>query len=232
MSRASARLDRDLADRDLADLPDGMRWREWMMRAEAAIFAAARPVPRETLAGLVGDACRLDALLADINQELKGRPYEIVFVAGGWQFRTRPRHAETLRALAGTKDAGPPSFTKLEMLALSAIAYQQPVTRAELSRLAGHNISRDILRRLKSLGVIAPGPRAPQPGAPIAWVTTQKFLEVFALGSLGDLPDLDAIGDAGAGGMKAGDEVDGALGLLETQDVLEDDALHGVEWEA
>jgi chromosome segregation and condensation protein ScpB len=232
MSRASARLDRDLPDRDLADLPDGMRWREWMMRAEAAIFAAARPVPRETLAGLVGDACRLDALLADINQELKGRPYEIVFVAGGWQFRTRPRHAETLRALAGTKDAGPPSFTKLEMLALSAIAYQQPVTRAELSRLAGHNISRDILRRLKSLGVIAPGPRAPQPGAPIAWVTTQKFLEVFALGSLGDLPDLDAIGDAGAGGMKAGDEVDGALGLLETQDVLEDDALHGVEWEA
>ena len=95
--------------------------------------------------------------------ELKARPYEIVFVAGGYQFRTRPRHAEALRALAGTKDAGPPSFTRLEMLALSAIAYQQPVTRAELSRLAGHDISRDILGRLKSLGVIAPGPRAPNP---------------------------------------------------------------------
>ena len=53
------------------DLPDGMRWREWMMRAEAAIFAAAKPVSRETLAGLVGDACRLDALIADINQELQ-----------------------------------------------------------------------------------------------------------------------------------------------------------------
>ena len=228
MSRANAaRL-----DRDLSDLPEGMRWREWMGRAEAAIFTSSKPVPRETLAGLVGDACRLDALIADIDDELKGRPYEIVFVAGGWQFRTRPRHAETLRALAGTKDAGPPSFTKLEMLALSAIAYQQPVTRAALSRLVGHDISRDILGRLKSFGVIAPGPRASQPGAPIAWVTTQKFLEVFALGSLGDLPDLDAIGDAGAGGMKAGDEVDGALELLETQDVLEDDALHGVEWEA
>ncbi len=84
------------------------------------------------------------------------------------------------------------------MLALSAIAYQQPVTRAELSRLAGHDISRDILGRLKSLGVIAPGPRAPQPGAPIAWVTTARFLEVFALGSLRDLPDLDALDDAGA----------------------------------
>jgi segregation and condensation protein B len=122
-----------------------MRWREWMMRAEAAIFASAKPVPRETLAALVGEACRLDALLAHINEELKGRPYEIVFVAGGWKFRTRPRHADTLRSLAGTKAAGPPSFTKLEMLALSAIAYQQPITRAELSRLAGHDISRDIL---------------------------------------------------------------------------------------
>ena len=62
---------------------EGMRWREWMLRAEAAIFAAPRPVARETLAGLVGDACRLDALIADINDELKARPYEIVFVAGG-----------------------------------------------------------------------------------------------------------------------------------------------------
>ena len=89
------------------------------------------------------------------------------------------------------------------MLALSAIAYRQPVTRAELSRLAGHDISRDILGRLKSLGVIAPGPRAPMPGAPIAWVTTARFLETFALGSLRDLPDLDALDGAGAGGTKS-----------------------------
>jgi segregation and condensation protein B len=79
------------------------------------------------------------------------------------------------------------------MLALAAIAYQQPVTRADLSRLAGHDISRDILGRLKSLGVIAPGPRAPDPGAPIAWMTAQRFLEIFALGSLRDLPDLDTL---------------------------------------
>jgi segregation and condensation protein B len=231
MSRASARL-----DRDLSDLPEGMRWREWMLRAEAAIFAAPRPIPRETLAALVGDACRLDALLADINEELKGRPYEIVFVAGGWQFRTRPRHAETLRALAGTKDAGPPSFTRLEMLALAAIAYQQPVPRAELSRLAGHDISRDILGRLKTAGVIAPGPRAPQPGAPIAWVTTERFLEVFALGSLAALPDLEALGATGAREIEIDDETEGALddalGLFETRGAADDDALNETDWEA
>jgi segregation and condensation protein B len=226
MSRAatSARL-----DRDLPDLPAGMRWREWMMRAEAAIFASPKPVPRETLAGIVGDACRLDALIADINDELKARPYEIVFVAGGFQFRTRPRCAETLRALAGTRDAGPPAFTKLEMLALSAIAYQQPITRAGLSRLVGHDISRDILGRLKNTGVIAAGPRAPQPGAPIAWVTTPRFLEVFALGSLRDLPDLDAMAadDASSGEVEDSVEaaLDDALGLIEEgADDAQDDA--------
>ncbi len=220
MSRANAaRL-----DRDLSDLPEGMRWREWMLRAEAAIFASAKPISRETLAGIVGDACRLDALLADINEELKGRPYEIVFIAGGWQFRTRPHHAETLRALAGAKDAGPPAFTKLEMLALAAIAYQQPITRAGLSRLAGHDISRDILGRLKSLGVIAPGPRAPEPGAPIAWVTTQRFLEVFALGSLRDLPDLDALDDPRAGEAEDVEAaLDDALRLMEEEGGEADD---------
>ncbi len=155
-------------------------------------------------------------------------------MAGGFQFRTRPRHAETLRALAGTKDAGPPSFTRLEMLALSAIAYQQPITRAALSRLAGHDISRDILGRLKSLSVIAPGPCAPEPGAPIAWVTTPRFLELFALSSLRDLPDLDALQDAGAGDGNEGVELalDDALGLLDPTGAVEDDALGETEWEA
>jgi segregation and condensation protein B len=111
------------------------------------------------------------------------------------------------------------------MLALSAIAYQQPVTRAELSRLAGHDISRDVLGRLKSLGVIAPGPRAPQPGAPIAWVTTQKFLEVFALGSLRDLPELDALGNAGARDRDDGVEaaLDDAFGLDNEESAKEDE---------
>jgi hypothetical protein len=64
-------------------------------------------------------------------------------------------------------------------------------------------------RRLKSLNVIAPGTRAPQPGAPMAWVTTQRFLEVFALGSLNDLPDLEALGDHGA--RERDDDVEAAL---------------------
>jgi chromosome segregation and condensation protein ScpB len=70
-------------------------------------------VPRETLARLVGPLCNLDDLLADIVDALRGRPYDIVFVAGGWQFRTRPRFAGAIRAAgAGARhDAGAPELT-------------------------------------------------------------------------------------------------------------------------
>lgn len=198
-------------DRELGELPEALRWREWMGRVEAAIFASPTPVPRETLAQLVGAACRLDDLLADIDAELRARPYEIVRVAGGWQFRTRPRHAAALRALDCAKHAGAPAFTRLEMIALSAIAYLQPVTRAELSRFAGREVSRDVIGRLKSCAVIDAGPRAPAPGAPIAWVTTKRFLEIFALDSLRDLPDLEALERGGLTRSELSDDVDAAL---------------------
>ena len=61
-----------------------------MLRVEAAIFASARPVPRETLVRLVGQDCRFDDLIADLVQELRGRPYDLALVAGGYALRTKP----------------------------------------------------------------------------------------------------------------------------------------------
>lgn len=78
-------------DRDLEDLPPELRWREWMLRVEAVIFASAEPVTRETLARVVGRDCSIDLLIEDLREELRDRPYELVSVAGGWQHRTRPR---------------------------------------------------------------------------------------------------------------------------------------------
>ena len=83
-------------DRELADLPPNLRWREWMGRVEAAIFASPNPVPHAILSGLVGHTCSLDDVIADIQDELRARPYELVFVAGGWHHRTRPRAAAAL----------------------------------------------------------------------------------------------------------------------------------------
>ena len=147
---------------------------------------------------LVGRDCNLDDLISDIRDDLRARPYELVFVAGGYQLRTKPRYADAIRALNnGARDAGPPELTPTEIFAVTAIAYLQPATRAELSRLAGREISRDVIGALKRHGLIAAGPRAPKPGAPYAYVTTKKFLEVFGLATLRDLPDIEQLEDAG-----------------------------------
>ena len=228
MGRAKSRDREDLFDAELADLPEGARWREWMGRVEAAIFAAPAPAPREALAKLVGKNCKLDDLIADIVDELRGRPYELVFVAGGYQLRTKPRFATAIRATGadGLRDAGAPELTPTELLAVTAIAYLQPATRAEISRLAGKEISRDVIARLKRLELIDAGLRAPEPGAPFAYVTTKKFLEVFGLASLRDLPDIERLEDAGLlARPPTSEDLDGVLGLREEEAPFEDEAI-------
>ncbi len=94
-------------DRDLEDPPPELRWREWMLRVEAVIFASAEPVSRETLARVVGKECSIDLLIDDLIEELRDRPYELVSVAGGRQHRTRQRFVETTRASsAPTRGSG------------------------------------------------------------------------------------------------------------------------------
>jgi len=214
-----------LYDPELADLPPAMRWREWMGRVEAAIFAASDPVPREALAKLVGRGCRLDELIAEIREELKGRPYDLVFVAGGWQHRTRPRFADAIRAASAAPAAASAALTRGESFVLTAIAYLQPATRAEISGLAGREIGRDVLARLKQLGLIAAGPRVAAPGAPLSYVTTSRFLSLFGFASLRDLPDREAIEEAAQLERETvGDEaLDAAIGLGAAAEPLEDE---------
>ena len=183
-------------DVELADLPAELRWREWLARVEAVLFAAGEPVARETLARVVGRACPLDLLLDDLSAELRGRPYELVKVGGGYALRTRARYAAAIRA-AFAIDPQARALSKLEAGVLAAIAYEQPITRAALSERFGREIGRDLIASLRDKALIAPGPRAPTPGAPFAYVTTARFLETFGLETLGDLPDLEALQDAG-----------------------------------
>jgi len=207
---------RDELDAELAELPAAARWREWMLRIEAAIFAASEPVGREQLARLVGRDCNLDALLADLTLELRARPYDLVFIAGGWRLRTKPRFAEAIRAAntAALRHAGLPDLTPTEMLAATALAYLQPATRSQISELAGKDVSRDIMASLKRHGLIDAAMRAPQPGAPVAYVTTRKFLEVFGLASLRDLPDIDKFEAEGLlQPLPPEDEIDVPLGF-------------------
>jgi segregation and condensation protein B len=185
-----------LFDRELDHLPPQMRWREWMHRVEATIFAASEPVTRETLARIVGKSCSIDLLIDDIREELRGRPYDLVSVAGGWKHLTRPAYADAIRAAVGGNERSV-DLTQSEVLALMCIAYFQPITRTELSSFFGKEISRDLIGRLRGAGLIASGPRSPTPGAPYTYVTTKEFLLEFGLDTLRDLPEFEALEDAG-----------------------------------
>lgn len=85
----------------------------------------------------------------------------------------------------------------MEMGVLCAIAYHQPIDRAGLKDIFGKDISRDLLARLRAQELIATGPRSPRAGAPYTYVTTQKFLVVFGMESLRDLPDREGLQEAG-----------------------------------
>jgi segregation and condensation protein B len=191
MARRRAEFD----DSELEDLPEAARWREYMGRVEAVLFAAPQPVTRETLARVVGDNVSIEALIDDIGEELRARPYEIAFVAGGWRLQTRPRFAAFIRAAAGAPASTP--LSEMQARIMTAIAYFQPLTRAELCQILGREISRDTLATLRATGLIGAGPRSPRAGAPLTFVTTPTFLERFGLASLRDMPDMDKLEDEG-----------------------------------
>ena len=218
-------------DLELEDLPAPARWREWMGRVEAVIFASAEPVLRETLARVVGRGCNLDLIIDDIRDELSGRPYELVSVAGGWSFRTKLGFGDAIRAALGGPQKA--ELSRSNALVLMGIAYFQPITRAELSQFLGKEVSRDAIASLRGEGLIAAGPRSPTPGAPYAYVTTPEFLSHFGFETLRDLPDIEKLEDAGLLGRTSealldGDalasELRGVLGLRGDEDQPEEDA--------
>ncbi|WP_425359368.1 SMC-Scp complex subunit ScpB [Cohaesibacter haloalkalitolerans] len=189
--------DDTLLDRELLDLPAQLRWREWMLRVEAVIFASAQPVSREQLQRVVGKDCSVDLLIEDLIEDLRDRPYELVSVAGGWQHRTRARFAEAIRASNAPTRSTAAKLSQFEAAVLTAISYFQPITRNELTKLFGKDVSRDLIGNLRGAGFIASGPRSPTPGAPYSYITTKHFLIVFGLETLRDLPDMEALEDAG-----------------------------------
>ena len=221
----------DGIDLDLEDLPAPARWREWMARVEAVIFASAAPVSREQLARVVGKACNLELVVDDIREELRGRPYELISVAGGWSFRTKLGFGDAIRAALGAKRTV--ALSKADAVVLMGVGYFQPITRGELSQLLGREVSRDTIAALRGEALIAAGPRSPTPGAPFAYVTTPGFLAQFGFESLRDLPDIEKLEDAGLlgragegafGGDALAGELRTVLGLADDDDKPEEDA--------
>lgn len=227
--RAPKQSESLIFDPELTELPPEARWREWMNRIEAVLFAAPQPVEREALARIVGRDASIDLLIDDIRESLRGRPYEVINVAGGWAFRTRPAYHDVITAAVVVPERVI-SLTQTELMVLVSIAYHQPITRAGVGEILGREVSRDVIGQLRDKDMITAGPRSPTPGAPFTYVTTREFLSHFGLDTLRDLPDMEELADANLLGKDNGDDSlsvadqDGKVGEANVNDNGEDEA--------
>ncbi|MBM3990252.1 MAG: SMC-Scp complex subunit ScpB [Planctomycetes bacterium] len=153
------------------------------------LFVSSEPLSKGRLASLVGGASekRIAEALARLQQRLASAclPWELREIAGGWQIFTTPDVAETVALLGKSKKDEKLSGAGLETLAI--VAYRQPVTKGEIEAIRGVQVG-PILRTLVDRGLVKVGGRSDDPGQPLLYVTTRKFLDTFALASLDDLP--------------------------------------------
>ncbi len=157
---------------------------EHLRLAEALVFASADPVPARMLQQLLPPDADAAAVLAALQERCTGRGVTLVEVAGGWQFRTAPALAPTLRRVV----VQPRRLPRAAMETLAIIAYHQPVTRPEIEEMRGTSLSQQTMDALLEAGLIAANGRREVPGRPTLWGTTPAFLAQFGLRDLRDLP--------------------------------------------
>ena len=160
---------------------------------EALVFASDAPVTVERLKDILGETDRktLLEILQDIELEYRQRRGGLCLmeVAGGYQFRTKAEFAPWVRKLRGVR---PVALTPAAMETLSVVAYRQPVTRQEVEKIRGVDVSGSLKGLLEKKLVRIVG-RKNVPGKPIMYGTTRRFLEVFDLKDLSELPTLREI---------------------------------------
>jgi len=155
---------------------------------EALLFVSDGPVEARVLGRTLGVTTRrVNRAVEQLRESLEGRGVRVQTGPDGVQLVTAPQAAPHVEALLGLEQARRLSTAALETLAV--IAYQQPVTRATIESVRGVNCD-GALQTLRARGLIEQSGRAPGPGRPALFVTTQRFLEHFGLGSARDLPPL------------------------------------------
>jgi len=155
---------------------------------EALLFVADEPLSAERLRQVLGpvEGAEIHAALAALQAETEERRggFVLVEVAGGYQFRTRPEYGPWVKRLL---DPRPVRLSKAALETLAIIAYKQPIIRAEIEHLRGVDCG-GVLRQLLERKLIRVLGRREIPGRPLIYATTKRFLEVFDLKDLNDLP--------------------------------------------
>jgi segregation and condensation protein B len=158
---------------------------------ETALICAPQPLSVRELGTLFDDevsADTLKSLLADLQLEWTGRGVELVKVATGWRFQSRPELRPFLDRLHPEK---PPRYSRATMETLAIIAYRQPVTRGDMEDIRGVTINSLIIKQLEDRGWIEVIGHRETVGRPALFATTRQFLDDLGLSSLDQLPPLE-----------------------------------------
>ena len=164
----------------------------WLRIVEAALLAAPGPLPVSELRKLFDEDPGPD-LVRRLLDELRaqwfeaGRGVELVQLASGWRFQTRPEYQVYLDRL---KEEKPPRYSRAVMETLAIIAYRQPVTRGDIEDIRGVAVSPNVLKTLESRGWVDIVGHRDTPGRPALFATTRRFLDEMGLRSLTELPAL------------------------------------------
>ncbi len=160
---------------------------------EAALLASQEPVALGDLKRLFDEEIGADTLrrlLGELREEWNGRALELVNLASGWRFQTRPEFQPFVERLHPGKA---PRYSRAVMETLAIIAYRQPVTRGDIEDIRGVTVSAQIIQTLENRGWIDVVGHRETPGRPALYATTRTFLDDLGLRSLEELPPLEEI---------------------------------------
>jgi segregation and condensation protein B len=158
---------------------------------ETALICAQQPLPLRDLRALFDGnlgADTLKDLLLGLQQEWTGRGVELVQVASGWRFQSRPEMRAFLDKLHPEK---PPRYSRAVLETLAIIAYRQPVTRGDIEDIRGVTVNSLIIKQLEDRGWVEEIGHRETVGRPALLATTRQFLDDLGLKSLDELPMLD-----------------------------------------
>lgn len=160
---------------------------------EALLFASVRPLSVSELAEKFPDRANVRTALHCLQDRYKNRGVQLVQIEDKWAFRT----ATDLSFLLHESRVEIKKISRAARETLAIVAYQQPVTRAEIEQIRGVAVSKGTLDVLMEQNWVKFGKRRDTVGRPVTFITTPEFLDHFGLSSLKDLPNLQDMKNAG-----------------------------------
>jgi len=159
---------------------------------ETALICAQQPLPLREMGVLFNGVLTADSLklvLEELQNDWSGRGVELVHVATGWRFQSRPQMREYLDRLHPEK---PPRYSRATLETLAIIAYRQPVTRGDMEDIRGVTINSMILKQLEDRGWVEVIGHRETVGRPALYATTRQFLDDLGVESLDQLPVMES----------------------------------------